>query len=124
MIHPHAISFGAQTVKHKFQLGLFTIALLCFISTGCSEAGPAIDQVSQSVYVDSVSMQAVVADTTAQTPAINPATGKRTLQPALYCPKCQRWHAVPSIEQINRKPGSTHCPKTGVPMNIDGPWPT
>ncbi|WP_417731778.1 hypothetical protein [Rosistilla oblonga] len=97
--------------------------LLLLAAIGCGETAPPVAEVTQSVYVDTDTMQAIVADTATQTPAVHPVTGKRTLQPALYCPKCERWHAIPSVEQINRKPGATRCPKTGAEMTADGPWP-
>lgn len=88
---------------------------------GADEVAPG--EVSQAVYVDTKTQKAMVCDVSAEPPAVNPATGQRTLMPALYCPKCLRWHALPPLEQINRIPNATKCSKTGATLTADGPWP-
>ncbi|HRX78907.1 MAG TPA: hypothetical protein P5307_07580 [Pirellulaceae bacterium] len=88
---------------------------------GADEVAPA--KVSQAVYVDTKTQKAMVCDVSAETPVVNPATGQRTLMPALYCPKCLRWHALPPLEQINRIPNATKCSRTGATLTADGPWP-
>lgn len=77
------------------------------------------------VYVDTASKkkEALVMEVAADFPAEHPRTGKRTLMPAMYCPKCAKWHPVPPPDQINRTPRATLCPKTGVAMTVEGPWP-
>jgi hypothetical protein len=91
---------------------------------GCGgSAEVATDEVSQAVYVDTKTMQAVVCDIVDEPPALNPKTGQRTLMPALFCPTCQAWHPVPPADQINRVPGATTCRKTGAALTTEGPWP-
>ena len=77
------------------------------------------------VYVDTASRkkEAMVMEVADHFPAVHPRTGKRTLMPAMYCPKCAKWHPVPPPEQINRTPQATVCPKTGAALTFDGPWP-
>lgn len=100
-------------------LGVLGISLL-----GCGRsAEDATDEVSQAVYVDTETMQAMVCDIVDEPPALNPKTGQRTLMPALYCPACRSWHPVPPPDQINRMPGATTCRKTGAALTADGPWP-
>lgn len=58
---------------------------------GCGGSEEVATTESQrAVYVDIKTLQAVVGDVVKEPPAVNPATGQRTLMPALYCPKCLR----------------------------------
>ena len=75
------------------------------------------------VYVDTVTKSATVMEIAEDFPAVQPRTGKRTLMPGMYCPKCNTWHPVPPPDQINRTPRATVCLKTGAPLTVDGPWP-
>ncbi len=75
------------------------------------------------VYVDTVTKKPIVMEIADSFPATNPETDKRTLMPAMYCPKCSKWHPVPPLDQINRTPRATQCPKTGTQLTPDGPWP-
>ncbi|MDA1054238.1 MAG: hypothetical protein O3C40_27645 [Planctomycetota bacterium] len=103
---------------------LLAVCVLGINLMGCGRSTDvATDKASQTVYVDSKTMQAMVGPTVAETPALNPKTGERTLMPALYCPTCRRWHLVPSPDQINRLPGATKCHTTGAALTADGPWP-
>ena len=103
---------------------VFVASVLGISVMSCSgPADVATDKVPQAVYVDTETMQAVVGDIVDEPPALNPETGQRTLMPALYCPACQSWHAVPPAGQINRVPGATTCRKTGAALTTDGPWP-
>ncbi len=81
------------------------------------------DRQGRMVYVDTASGGALAMDIAGEFPAIHPRTGKRTLMPALYCPKCGKWHPVPPPDQINRTARAAQCPKTGEPLTPDGPWP-
>ncbi len=75
------------------------------------------------VCVDTVTGQPCVIAATSEFPAVQPLTGKRTLMPALYCPACKKWHAVPPPDQISRTPGAGQCRRTGVPLIAEGPLP-
>ena len=102
-----------------------TLAILVtttFAGCGGVEA-PTDSNANKMVYVDTETKQAF-AGNLAETPAINPQTGKPTLMPGLYCPKCKAWHAVPPLDQINRIPNARRCAKTRIPLVADGPWPT
>jgi hypothetical protein len=91
---------------------------------GCGRSKEvATKELQRAVYVDIKTMQAVVGDVVKEPPAVNPATGQRTLMPALYCPKCLRWHPLPPLDQINRTPNATKCSKTGAMLTAYGPWP-
>ncbi|MEZ6087152.1 MAG: hypothetical protein R3C05_03785 [Pirellulaceae bacterium] len=107
-------------MRYLLNVAIIHISLLMVL--GC---GGEPTQVSPklTVYVDAVTQEAVVSPVAVETPAVHPETGRRTLLPALYCPACQRWHAVPPIDQINRSHGATKCLKTGTDMIPDGPFP-
>lgn len=57
------------------------------------------------------------------TPAVDPATGRATLMPGLFCPQCGRWYAAPPWEQLQRMPGGFRCPRHGAPLEPFGPVP-
>ena len=75
------------------------------------------------VFVDTKTMAPVVRSVADSLPAANPATGKRTLMPGLYCSTCQKWYPVPPPDEINRRPNAALCPETQEPLISDGPWP-
>ncbi|MBI2478897.1 MAG: hypothetical protein HYV60_09765 [Planctomycetia bacterium] len=101
---------------------LLVVAVSSLAGCGGSDEIPTVE-VRRAVYVDTKTLKAMVCDVTNETPAVNPATGQRTLMPALYCPKCLRWHPLPPLDQINRTPNATKCSKTGATLTADGPWP-
>ena len=110
-------------MKMSLRKSLLAAMLLAGLS-GCGapdEVETAV--VQRAVYVDTKTLKAVVCDVVKDPPAVNPVTGKRTLMPALYCPKCLRWHPLPPLDQINRTPNATKCSKTGATLTADGPWP-
>lgn len=76
------------------------------------------------VYVDRETQQPVVLEGVVDAPAVNPATGRRTLTPGLYCPQCRTWHATPPLEVLQRNPAARRCPKCQSALNADGPHPT
>jgi len=110
-------------VKQYTTCSLIVTLLFTATLAGCggSESEPD-PKAGKMVYVDTKTGKAFVGDVTG-TPAVHPQTGNRTLMAALYCPKCSIWHAVPPLEEINQIPNATRCPKTRVPLTIDGPWP-
>lgn len=95
-------------------------ALCSWLGCGTEPENP---QPQQMVFVDTKTQIAVVGPVTDQFPALNTETGKRTLMPGLYCPKCEKWYPVPSPDQINHRPDGGLCPKTKTPLIADGPWP-
>ena len=101
--------------------------LAAMLLAGLSGCGAPVEvetaEVQQAVYVDIKTLRATLLAVLNDPPAVNPATGKRTLMPALYCPKCLRWHPLPPLDQINRTPNATKCSKTGATLTADGPWP-
>ena len=105
-------------------LFMVCLALTGLAISGCSDSEATDDmRAGRMVYVDTKTMQPFVHDIASEFPAGHPETGKRTLMPALYCPECKQWHAVPPVEQINRMPGATRCRKTRSLLTADGPWP-
>lgn len=56
-------------------------------------------------------------------PAVNAATGEKSLMPAMYCAKCAKWFPAPSVEQLHRQQGQARCPRGGHPLTTEGPWP-
>lgn len=75
------------------------------------------------VYVDTRTKAVVLAERTADLPAVNPATGRRTLMPGLYCAKCRKWYPAPPLDVQQRNPASRKCPKHRTPLTADGPLP-
>lgn len=58
------------------------------------------------------------------TPALNPATGKRTLMQALYCAKCKKWFRAPPPEVAEQSPGGPVCPVSGDRLTVEEPEET
>ena len=104
-------------------------SLLLFALVACPLAGCAADAASDDalpdtmVYVDSETRQPVVAERSAETPAVHPDTGRRTLMPGLFCTTCQKWHPAPPLEELQRNPEARQCPTCKGPLTADGPTP-
>lgn len=98
--------------------------LLAFFTTGCSDA-PTVESnaTTRMVYVDIETKRAVVGDARDDVPAVNAATGRRTLMPGLYCPQCRAWRPTPPLDVAQRTPAALRCPQCGTQMTADGPWP-
>jgi hypothetical protein len=103
------------------------LIVLCVCLSGCGgstgSAPRTTPPTGRMVYVDTATMQPLVHDVATSFPAVHPQTGKPTLRPALYCPKCQQWYAAPSVDQVNRVPGAGQCPKDRTALTAEGPWP-
>lgn len=99
------------------------LILVSMSVAGCGGSPSGDPHAGQMVYVDVATMKPLVHETATSFPAVHPVTGKPTLRPALYCPKCQQWYPAPSVEQVNRVPGAGQCPKDKTPLVTDGPWP-
>lgn len=105
-------------------VSLFALIGLNLWLVGCGTSAPAQPEpAKRMVYVDTATMKPLVHEVATAFPAIHPQTGKKTLQPALFCDKCQKWYPVPNVEQLNRRPGAGLCPKDKSPLTADGPWP-
>lgn len=101
------------------------IALLGITLIGCGDATVADSQPPQQVvYFDTQTKKPIVAPRSEETPAVHPKTGKRTLQPALYCESCKRWYPAPPLEIRQRNPVAGKCPKCQQPLITDGPMPS
>lgn len=55
------------------------------------------------------------------TPAVNPATGRRTLVQALYCAQCKKWYPSPPPEMAERSPRGPVCAISGGPLTVSEP---
>ncbi|MCP4175843.1 MAG: hypothetical protein GY758_34290 [Fuerstiella sp.] len=102
---------------------LLTVILIIHACTGCGSADTAAERDGLMVFVDTATSTPIVTPVPDSVPSLNPATGKRTLMPGLYCPVCEQWYPVPAPEQINRQPGAALCPITKTPLMAAGPWP-
>ena len=110
-----------QTISDCFVT--LTFVVICLFVFGCNlSENAATASTRQMVYLCTETSQTVVASQQ-QTPAVNPATGRRTLMPALYCRKCKTWYPAPPLELLQRTPRAAVCPKTGAPLTTDGPLP-
>jgi hypothetical protein len=111
-------------MRFLFQLQTLLVAMAAMMA-GCGEwtSADVESPAREMLFVDTRSGEAVAAPATAHLPAVNPATGKRTLMPGLYCPECRKWRATPPIEEINRQPGAGMCPVHKTPLTPHGPWP-
>ena len=91
---------------------------------GCGQDGSDSVESAPVVYVDRETQQPVVLEGVVDAPAVNPATGRRTLTPGLYCPQCQAWHPTPPLDVLQRNPAARRCPKCQSPLTADGPLPS
>lgn len=99
------------------------VSLLLCCASGCGRDWVADPAVKQQVYFDQETGSAVVADAGVQTPAVHPATGRRTLSPALYCNQCRVWRAAPPLEEAQRNPRARQCSECGGGLSAEGPAP-
>jgi hypothetical protein len=90
---------------------------------GCQPEAAPESESDLVVYFDTATKRPVAREESVDIPAMHPRTGKRTLMPAVYCPKCRRWRQAPPIEQMQRDPKSMVCPKDGTALTADGPIP-
>ncbi len=117
---------SSDMIRARVCLTCCGCVVLCAAAVaGCGTSEPATPtgKEGKMVYVDTVTKKAQVMEVAEAFPAVQPLTGKRTLMPGMYCPKCSTWHPVPPPDQINRTPRATVCPKTGAALTVDGPWP-
>lgn len=94
-----------------------TVGLLS--GTGCSPADsvaetvpPAADEVTYFCRETRTFVRAP----RQPTPAVNPATGRKTLVLAMYCPECRAWQAAPPAELRDRFPAGPMCRKHRIPL--------
>lgn len=112
-----------MTVDNRKQVCWSVVAMMCLVSAaGCRER--TVDTAPPTVVlVDVATNRPVVAQAVDAYPAFDPATGKATLMPAMYCAGCGIWRAVPTPNQINRVPHATQCPDCQGQLSLDGPIP-
>lgn len=106
----------------RFQKLLLTTVTLVLWGCGSGNSDPT-SHATQMVYVDLQTNTAVVGDRSDVVPAVNPATGERSLMPGLYCSNCEQWRPSPPLEELQRNPAARQCPQCGNAMSADGPWP-
>jgi hypothetical protein len=107
-------------MSHEFQLLLLPGILF---ASSCSEAAPEARVPAEMVFFDVETKQPVVQQVSAEAPAVNAATGRRTLLPGLYCPQCRAWRPAPPLEVAQRTPAALRCPQCQGVMTADGPVP-
>jgi hypothetical protein len=100
------------------------VVVVVVVCAGCGGEPPADPLAGQMVYVDRETGRPTVANIAREVPALHPDTGKRSLDPALYCSKCQEWRVVPSLEVMQRDSRAMTCRQCGTKLTKDGPWPT
>lgn len=104
------------------RLGRAVAVLTLGLPLGCSPDGePPAPR--PTVYIDAVTRQVVVTESSAQYPAIHPETGKATLMPAMHCPRCNAWRRVPTPDQLNQTGQALTCVKCKQPLQLEGPLP-
>lgn len=101
--------------------GALTILLLS-LPLGCAPDGDP-PRPRPVVYIDAVTHQVVVAESSSHYPAIHPETGKATLMPAMHCPRCAAWRRVPPPDQLNQAGRALTCAKCKQPLQLEGPLP-
>ena len=95
---------------------------LLALTAGCArDAGNASPP--PIVMIDIATNTATVQPASDAYPAVDPATGKPTLMPAMYCGTCRKWRPVPAPAQINRVRNATQCPRCRDQLTLDGPLP-
>jgi hypothetical protein len=107
-------------MSHELRL-LLVIATL--FASSCSAAVPEARVPAEMVFFDVETKQPVVQPVSAETPAVNAATGRRTLLPGLYCRQCREWRPAPPLEVAQRMPAALRCPQCQAAMTADGPVP-
>ena len=95
--------------------------VLTAIGIGCS-GSESSEPERRAVYFCRETQKPVVA-AVQPTPAVHPATGRKTLIRALYCLRCKKWRAIPTDHAVNGNPLATKCPKHKCAMTADGPFP-
>src|SRR5690606_15223202 len=114
-------------MKRSFRLWLCWNVSFCALTACLSSCERGSDVPSEAsavtVLLDARSSALFTSSEAGGEPAVHPRTGRKTLMPALYCPRCQKWHPVPPVEQLQRSPRARQCPKTGVALVANGPVP-
>lgn len=96
------------------------VAVLSIAGCGGGKPSSAAATEKQVVYLCSETKQIVRAPLQ-PTPAVNPATGRKTLVRALYCEKCRSWHPIPPAIEQGGNPLRYQCPKHKIDMSPEGP---
>ena len=94
---------------------------MCGVFGSCAQPPPPAVSDAAIVYIDTKTQETRLLPRQAQTPAINPQTGERTLVPGLYCKTCAKWYPSPPPEVLQRSTAAYRCPKDGQPMSLEGP---
>ena len=93
------------------------------VACSCSRSMPEAQVPTEMVFFDVETKQPVVQPVSAEAPAVNAATGRRTLLPGLYCPQCREWRPAPPLDVAQRTPAALRCPQCQAAMTADGPVP-
>lgn len=107
-------------MSHELRL-LLAVGLL--LPAACTADQSDVPVAAKSVFVDVETKQPVVQEASAEVPAVNASTGRRTLMPGLYCTQCKAWRPSPPLEVAQRTPAALRCPQCRGPMTADGPRP-
>jgi hypothetical protein len=105
-------------MQQLFSILTCTAIVLC-CAAGCSSGdapvAPVASTADEVTYFCRETRQFVRAPRQ-PVPAVNPATGRKTLMLALYCPECRSWQAAPPPELKDRFPAGPICQKHKVPL--------
>ncbi|MEX1098675.1 MAG: hypothetical protein WED34_21690 [Planctomycetales bacterium] len=93
---------------------MIAFAIASFLS-GCGGEAGGDERLVTYVCTET---RAVVQAEAQPTPALNPATGRRTLVRGMYCAECREWYPVPADA---RHPQAIRCRRHGTPMSLSGP---
>ncbi len=101
-------------------LYLMLLSPCLVLISGCSQAES--KEITQVVYVCTESKE-IFTGVPMKVPALNPQTGKNSLQHGLYCENCKTWHSVPPLELTGGNQVIIKCVTTNIDLVANGPIP-
>ena len=110
------------STQTPFVLAVVASGLLAAGISGCSRGQADSTATPETVvYFDTATQQTLSLPDSGEWPATHPETGKRTLVPARHCSQCDRWHASPPLDVLQREPQARNCPYCGQPVQSSPP---
>ena len=109
-----------MTSPNRFLSGALAVTLLMVFAAGCAQSNGDDAAGARMVFV-CTETGTVIEGRPQPTPAVNPDTGRKTLQPGLYCAACKKWNPSAPLDVAQRHPEARLCPKHRTPMDTKGP---